>query len=153
MADKFGLYTALKETFLLLEAGDRRVFAQYGLTLPRFYALHHIARKAGISPSQLSLDMLRDKGNVSRLLQGMEKDHLVERRPHETDKRAYRLYLTPEGADLQAQASAAHLASVEHRLDMLDAPVVNHFGGVLLQLNCSLMSELGPGEMPDSEEE
>lgn len=152
MTDAFTLYTAIKETFLLLEAGDRRVFAEYGLTLPRFYALHHIAEKTGLSPSQLSLDMLRDKGNVSRLLQGMEKDRLVERRPHETDKRAHRLYLTPEGAELQAEVSAAHLASVERRLDLLEGRTVDQFGAVLLKLNCSLASELGAGGTPDAEE-
>lgn len=143
MTALFGLYKTLKETFLMMEDGDRRIFDQYGLNLSRYYALYHIATKPGISASELGQDMLRDKSNVSRMLRDLELDGLVERRPHETDGRAQRLYLTPKGSSLQTRAAAAHRASVSARLRTVDAGDAAHLTELLTRLNEQLAEALG----------
>ena len=85
------MYTLLKEIFLILEDGDRRIFQQYDLTVTRFYALYHLSDNPGQTLRHLSDRMLCDKSNVTRVIKGLERDRLVFRQPHETDGRAYRL--------------------------------------------------------------
>jgi len=48
----------------------------------------------------------RDKAQVSRLLQDMEKQGLIEKQPHPTDKRSVCLGLTHQAQQLYQQASA-----------------------------------------------
>lgn len=111
------LYNLLKELFLLLDDGDRRLFDAYALSEARFYALYHLGTQPGISSSQLSELMFCDKSNVSRLLKGMEAEGWVLREPHESDGRAQRLYLTPAGKALYNRVSQAHLNYNRERLD------------------------------------
>jgi DNA-binding MarR family transcriptional regulator len=102
------LYNLLKEVFLLLDDGDRRLFGAYALTQARFYALFHLGEQPGISSSRLSELMFCDKSNITRLIKGLESDGLVVRRPHETDGRSLRLHLTPEGEKLSEKVRQAH---------------------------------------------
>lgn len=110
MDDQDHLYNLIKETFLLLDAGDRQYFGQYGLTVPRYYALYHIAEEPGISLSQLSNRMFCDKSNITRIIKGLEGDGYVSRAAHETDGRALRLYLTENGVSILDTVSAGHHA-------------------------------------------
>jgi DNA-binding MarR family transcriptional regulator len=115
--DKEKLYTLLKEAFLLLDFGDRQLFARYDLTISRYYALYHIDEAPGLSISQLSNSMFCDKSNATRVVKGLEKDGLVMREPHETDGRTLRLFLTPTGKEVLTTASAAHQAYNQARLN------------------------------------
>jgi len=111
------LYERLKEIFLLLDDGDRRLLARYNLSLPRFYALFHLGEKPGLSVSELSDLMFCDKSNITRLIKGMEAEELVCKRPHESDGRALRLFLTPQGAAIRDEAVEAHKAQNTRRFD------------------------------------
>lgn len=114
------LYNLLKETFLLLDFGDRQLFGRFDLTVSRFYALHHLAEEPGISLSQLSNRMFCDKSNITRLIKGLEADGYVVRRRHDRDGRVACLFLTDAGAALQVEVAAAHHAFNAVRLGRLD---------------------------------
>lgn len=101
-------YDLIKEVFLLLDDGDRRLLGQFDLTVPRFYALMHLGNEPGLSPNQLSDLMFCDKSNVTRLIKGMEAEGLVVRKPHESDGRSVRLFLTDKGSSIGEQALDAH---------------------------------------------
>jgi DNA-binding MarR family transcriptional regulator len=146
MSQSFRLYNLLKETFLLLDFGDRLLFEQFDLSVPRTYMLYHIADTPGISPSQLSDRMFCDKSNITRLVQGLETDGLVARRPHEHDGRATRLHLTPAGAALAASVAVAHRSSVEDRLRPVDEAVAAGMATTLAQLNRELAAALAAGK-------
>lgn len=120
MTDKFHLYDLLKESFLLLDFGDRLFLDQFELSVPRYYALTHIAAEPGISPSLLSRYMFCDKSNITRLTQGLQNEGLVERKPNERDGRAQRLYLTAKGKRLHEQVSQAHRQYVASRLAAME---------------------------------
>ncbi len=119
MCDKELLYNLIKETFLLLDDGDRQFFRRFDLTVSRYYALHHIGAIPGISFSQLSDRMVCDKSNVTRIIKGLEEAGYVTRQPHETDGRALRLYLTDQGTAMYHQVALAHKRYNQARLDCL----------------------------------
>lgn len=139
MTDKVQLYNLIKESFLLLDFGDRLFLEHYALSVPRYYALSHIAAVPGLSPSLLSRYMFCDKSNITRLIHGLENDGLVERRPHECDGRGQRLYLTPVGASLHHDAAQAHHRYVEERLSAVESEEIID---TLSRLNKSLGKEL-----------
>lgn len=136
------MYDLIKESFLLLDFGDRQFLERFDLTVARYYALDHIANEPGISPGQLSRYMFCDKSNITRLMHGLHDEGLVERRPHELDGRAQRLYLTAAGAALHERVSEEHRRYVESRLMVLEEGTADRFTDTLLFLNKSLSKEL-----------
>jgi DNA-binding MarR family transcriptional regulator len=108
MSDPHMLYNTLNEIFLLLDDGDRHFFSHFELTPSRYYALFHLGEQPGISFSELSNLMLCDKSNITRIIKGLEAEGLVIRRPHETDGRTLRLYLSGQGKTLRQKAMVAH---------------------------------------------
>jgi DNA-binding MarR family transcriptional regulator len=150
MADPEVIYNLLKEIFLLLDDGDRRVFSRYNLTIPRVYALVHLGDQPGMSPSSLSDLMLCDKSNITRIIKSMEADGLVERQAHETDGRTLRLYLTPAGRTVRERVIAAHLAHNQERFDCLDGIGQDNLLEGLLRLKAGLQAQLNIGASPEA---
>lgn len=128
MADAQDLYTLLKEIFLILDDGDRQLLGQFDLSPSRYCALVHLGESPGLSVSELSELMLCDKSNATRIVRGLEDDGLAIRRPHETDGRAIRLYLSEAGDTLRRRAATAHERYNEDRLQS----VANGGGEALL---------------------
>jgi DNA-binding MarR family transcriptional regulator len=63
----------------------------------RFATLTLIARNPGISQTELSLANGRDKSSLTPVVEDLVKRGLVERKRMDTDRRTYRLNLTPSG--------------------------------------------------------
>lgn len=103
------IYNLLKDLFFTIEDGDRRFFQKRGLTVTRFYAMWHLSERPGQTLRDLADRMLCDKSNVSRIAKGLEREGLIYREQHETDGRAYRLFLTGTGR------ATVKLVNVEHQ--------------------------------------
>ncbi len=142
MNDNENLYNLIKETFILLDDGDRRLFNQFNLTPPRFYALSHIAEEPGLSSSRLSERLLCDKSNVTRIVKGLESKGYIERQPHETDGRAIRLFLTEKGTAVLQQVQSAHTQFNQTRINSIDTDSQSKLLHHLTQLNSSLLTAL-----------
>jgi DNA-binding MarR family transcriptional regulator len=142
MSERETLYNLLKQTFILLDDGDRRLFGRFNLTSPRYYALHHIAEKPGLSSSELSDRLLCDKSNVTRIVKGLEKAGLIIRKRHETDGRSLRLYLTSSGENICTEVAAAHQTYNNLRLNCISDISQGNLLENLTLLNTSLHQEL-----------
>ena len=71
---------------------------QFGTTLPRFDLMAQLERAPeGLKMSELSQRMMVTGGNVTGVTDGLEKDGLVVREVDATDRRVFRVKLTPEG--------------------------------------------------------
>lgn len=71
--------------------------------------LHHAGEK-GISTSQLGGRLLASKGNITRLLDRMEKDGLVSRQTSSRDRRISNVSLSKKGVELFSQMAKEHEA-------------------------------------------
>lgn len=78
----------------------------------RFDVLAHLseAGKTGLSTSILAARLLASKGNITRLLDRMEEDGLLERKPSQEDRRVSIINLSAQGAELFARMAAEHEA-------------------------------------------
>ena len=142
MSDPHMLYNILNEIFLILDDGDRRFFGNYDLSPSRYYALFHLLEQPGISFSELSNLMLCDKSNITRIIKGLESDELVVRRPHETDGRTLRLFLSEKGQSLCKEAMVAHRIYNQERFNDLEDIKKDNLLEGLQQLKSSLRSRL-----------
>jgi MarR family transcriptional regulator for hemolysin len=94
---------------------DARV-KRKGLTLARARLLMRLRKGEGISQTALADDMEIESPTLVRLLDSLERQDLIERRPVEGDRRAKQVFLTKAG---RAQAAEVSRLAEEFRTDIL----------------------------------
>jgi DNA-binding MarR family transcriptional regulator len=107
-SEKTVLYESLKSIFLHIDNHEKAFLSQFNLTIPRFFTLVHLRKNPTISPLALADLLLCTKSNVSRIVQGMLDDGLIDRQDHPTDKRSFQLSLTPSGDALLDEVYPAY---------------------------------------------
>jgi DNA-binding MarR family transcriptional regulator len=104
----YQLYQVLTKFFCLLDDADRQFFREFGLSTRQFWALHHLAQAESLTMIALSRRIFTDKSNVTAIIDRLEADQLVERRPVSHDRRVSLLALTTKGRDLYERILATH---------------------------------------------
>lgn len=90
----------LKDTSKLYVQRFEERARELGLTLPQCKALVYLSRSEGINQIELASSAEIDPMSMVRILDRMELDGWVERRPDPNDRRARRLYLMPKSKPL-----------------------------------------------------
>lgn len=98
--DRIKLYESLKAIFLHIDNHEKAYLTRFGLNIPRFYVLIHIAHNPGMNYIDLSDRLLCTKSNTTRIMQGMLKDDLITRHSDPKDGRSFQLFLTEKGNTL-----------------------------------------------------
>ena len=84
-----------------IERRIEQVLEGYGLSLPQFDILATLRfRGEGVTQQELAERLLVTKGNICGMIDRMESNRWVERRPDPKDRRANRLFLTRSGKAL-----------------------------------------------------
>lgn len=95
--------------FLLAKAHQRgwamfsEQIASYDLTPPQFSLLAFLWQQDGLTQTELSELSQIDRTTMGGLIDRMQRNGLLERRTHPQDRRAYQIYLTDRGQDLQPE--------------------------------------------------
>jgi DNA-binding MarR family transcriptional regulator len=90
-----------------------RLRARFATTLPRFDLMAQLERHAeGLKMSELSRLLMVTGGNVTAIVDQLEKEGLVERLEEPADRRAFRISLTRAGEKSFAEMARAHEAWV-----------------------------------------
>jgi DNA-binding MarR family transcriptional regulator len=90
-----------------------RLREQFSTTLPRFDLLAQLERHAeGLKMNELSRLLMVTGGNVTAIVDQLEKEGLVERLDEPADRRAFRIRLTRAGERSFAEMARAHEAWV-----------------------------------------
>ena len=87
----------LRHAWYGLNQAFRRRVAHLAITPDQFTVMRTLLESGGITQSGLTGQMGSDPNTVASLLERMEQSGLLERQPHEKDRRARRLYLKGEG--------------------------------------------------------
>jgi DNA-binding MarR family transcriptional regulator len=87
----------------------RRLRKQFGETLPRFDLMAQLERHPeGLKMNELSRLLMVTGGNVTTIVDQLEKEGLVERLDEPADRRAFRIRLTRTGEKSFAEMARAH---------------------------------------------
>lgn len=73
---------------------------EHGTTRAQWGVLARLRRQEGLNQAALAEQMELQPISLARLLDRLQNQGLIERRADPSDRRAYRLYLTPPGRDL-----------------------------------------------------
>ena len=125
----------------LLDQELRRVFARAGLSNGDFDVLASL-RRAGapykLTPTELAGTTMVTSGAVTKRVDRLVRQGLVERTVSETDGRGRVIALTPAGRRLQEELHPQHLANEDRLLGALDADERRQLGALLSKLLVSL---------------
>jgi DNA-binding MarR family transcriptional regulator len=87
----------------------QKLQADFQTTLPRFDLLAQLERAPqGLRMSELSQRLMVTGGNVTGITDGLEKEGLVVRESDPSDRRAFKVRLTPEGQRQFGRMAAEH---------------------------------------------
>jgi DNA-binding MarR family transcriptional regulator len=96
---------------------DRELIAAHGLPLRAYEVLLYLesAPEGRLRMSELAGSVLLSQSGLTRLVDRLEQDALVERRPCEDDRRGFWAEITPVGSSALRDARRTHLAGVRDR--------------------------------------
>ncbi|RYE33613.1 MAG: MarR family transcriptional regulator [Hyphomicrobiales bacterium] len=90
----------LVETSRLLRTYVEQRARQHGTTRAQWGVMSRLRRQEGLNQAALAEQMDLQPISLARLLDRLQTQSLIERREHPADRRAYRLFLTPQGRAL-----------------------------------------------------
>jgi MarR family transcriptional regulator, organic hydroperoxide resistance regulator len=90
-------WVQLVRTFKGMERRIEQVLEDHGLSIAQFDILATLGFEQGITQQELAERLLVTKGNICGMIDRMEANGWVERRPDAEDRRANRLFLTRRG--------------------------------------------------------
>jgi MarR family transcriptional regulator for hemolysin len=105
---------------MLRTYADQRA-RQFGISRAQWVVLFRLDRSEGLKQSELAEILDLQPISLTRLLDRLAENGLIERRADPNDRRANRLYLTPAARPLLAQLTELGKDMMETVLDGLDA--------------------------------
>src|SRR5881394_60762 len=86
-----------------------RLRSRFGTTLPRFDLMAQLERhRDGLKMNELSRLLMVTSGNITAIVDQLEKEGLVERLDEPADRRAFRIRLTRAGERSFGEMARAH---------------------------------------------
>ena len=98
--DSLGLM--IYRTALALKSALQRCFKENGfeITVEQWVIIRHLWEEEGLSQREIGERASKDKPNITRMLDALEKKRLIFRQPDPRDRRKFCVYLTKEGKQL-----------------------------------------------------
>lgn len=110
----------LVETSRLLRTYVDQRARQHGTTRAQWGVMSRLRRQEGLNQAALAEQMDLQPISLARLLDRLQGQHLIERREDPADRRAYRLYLTPEGRALVDELDEVRTAIAQEVLGTVE---------------------------------
>ncbi len=113
-------------------------FTDTGLTAPQGYLVALILSQPGMAQKEVGKAMNLDRSTVTRFLEAMEKEKLIQRQPSPRDGRVTLVYPTKKAEALKAKLEKA-FKNVGHRVEQkLKQSDVKD----LIKLSCQMRADL-----------
>jgi DNA-binding MarR family transcriptional regulator len=110
------------------------------LTIEQWSVLYHLWKKDGISQQELCTATFRDKPSITRLVDNLEKQDLVQRVSDDKDRRINKIFITRTALMLQEQSMLLAEETLNEALDGVPVEQVEVCKGVLQQVYDNLSS-------------
>ena len=104
------------------------------LTFSQFAVLEALYHLGPLRPKVISAKTLRSPGNLTLVIDNLQKAGLVTRAPAPDDRRALLVALTPKGKKVIAGALPGHLAAIVDQMSVLSADEQKQLGDLCKKL-------------------
>ncbi len=95
-----GVWVRILRVHTLISSIIRKKVTKKGLTLPQLYVLTTLGLQGDMLLGQLGQELLVTKGNITPIVNHLERDDLVVREQDAKDRRKAWVRLTPKGEEL-----------------------------------------------------
>ena len=131
-----------------LSARLNRPLGEAGLSESQFGVLEALLHLGPLHQRELAAKILRTHGNVTLVVDHLEKRGLVRRERGSTDRRYVRVYLRAEGESLVRGLFPAHAARLAEEMSVLDEGEQRELGRLCRRLMRQATELVTGGEMP-----
>ena len=113
-------------------AFSERYQREFGLTIPEWRVLAHLAQSDAVSVREIHERVDMDKSKVSRAAARLESAGLIEKRENADDRRLLDMRLTPKGREL--------IARIMPIADAYQAEIIAQLGPLALAFRAGLLT-------------
>jgi DNA-binding MarR family transcriptional regulator len=137
----------IETTEQALKRGLRQRFreADVDITPYQWVILYRLWEREGRNQSELAEVSLKDRATVTRILDVMEKRGLIVRKTDKSDRRTYKVYLTPRAKKLKQTlptVAASYLEEFTRGIDPEELAVAKR---VLTKIRENALDQIGAG--------
>ena len=100
--------------------------------------MNHLWQKDGLQQTELAICTNRNRANVTRIIDILEREGIVERRDDNADRRVFRIYLTDKGKSIKEETGRCALQSIEDSLKGLSKEEIEICTKVLLKIQANV---------------
>jgi DNA-binding MarR family transcriptional regulator len=108
------------------------------ITPDQFRVLSHLWQKDGLQQTELAVCTNRNRANVTRIIDILEREGIVERKDDHNDRRIFRIYLTEKGKSIKEDTAKCAKQSIEDALKGLSKEEIDVCIKVLLKIKTNL---------------
>ena len=116
-------------------------FKEYGITPEQWTVLKILSHKEGISQKEIACKTEKDPNNIKAVIDKLEKKSLIIRKKNSFDKRAFSLYITPEGNNLFLKISLIDRAMFDNVTADISHEEFSNLDSILLKIKNSISKE------------
>jgi DNA-binding MarR family transcriptional regulator len=120
--------------------------ALFGLSIPEWRIIAHIAEHSGITQQEIGSRTRMDKVTVSRAAIALADRGLIARRPNPADRRSQRLVLSDEGEALYAAIAPKALELERTLFDRFSAQELATFTNMLRRIDEAVVAVTREGD-------
>ncbi|GIW08751.1 MAG: hypothetical protein KatS3mg060_3556 [Dehalococcoidia bacterium] len=121
------LHRQLVWTSLHLQRSIEKALSPLGLSTAQFYLLLTLGQTEGqaATPTQVGRRMALERVNLTAIMDRMERENLIRREPHPSDRRSCLVRLTDHGREVLDNAIAIYLPAIDQLLAVLEPEEVD----------------------------
>lgn len=138
MHDLERLSDLLIEFYEKLSSWEQAVVRDTPITLPQMHTLEILGQQSPLRMKELAAKMGVTTGTLTVNVDRLEKQGLVARIPHETDRRSILVALTPAGEELFREHHDHHLHLTRELQAALSPEETEQFASILAKLTQAL---------------
>jgi len=112
-------YVKLMRATESVTARAHRQLSTLGLTFSQFGVLEALYHLGPMSQSEIGQKILRSSGNMTMVIDNLEKRKLVRRERSRSDRRSFIIHLTDEGKRMISSIFPSHAAEIAKELNVL----------------------------------
>ena len=127
-------YVKLMRAAESVTARTHRHLSATGLTISQFAVLEALYQLGPMSQREIGQKILRSSGNITMVIDNLEKNDLVKRERHEADRRFFIVHLTEKGYGLINNIFPPHAAVIAKYLGVLTAAEQDALGHLCKKL-------------------
>lgn len=146
------LHQRIRWAQLRLDRATDKVLSRIGLSAAKFYILVILGREEDgrLPPSKIGARMLMERSNLTAILDRMERDNLVVREPHPSDRRSLLIRLTDHGRAKLDEGSVLYERAIVQLVQGMSAKQIAQVENLLGKLKLPDVFELEPRQVEQS---